>query len=219
MDYLRLVDVYRRLDETRSRLEMTSIVAGFLKEVPEEDIAAIMLFLQGRVFPLWSEKELGVGYKIMVKAVSTVTGVSEAKVEDKVRETGDLGLAAEKLLARKAQTTLASRDLTLEKVYENLQKLASLTGKGSQDKKISYVTELLSYSKPAEGRYVVRTILEELRLGVGEGIIRDAVAEAFGVDAKLVERAYSLSCDLGEVAKVAKSQAEAVRSGPRARLW
>ena len=209
MEYSKLVSVYQELEKTRSRLEMTSIVAGFLEEVPAEDLSVIMLLLSGRIFPMWSEKELGVGYKIMIKAVSAVTGVPEGKVEDAVRETGDLGIAAEKLLARKTQTTLVSRELTVEKVYENLDKLATLSGKGSQDKKISYVTELLSYSKPAEGRYIVRTVLEELRLGVGEGILRDAIAESFGVDPKLVERAYSLSCDLGEVAKVARSEGNA----------
>ncbi len=96
--------------------------------------------------------------------------------------------------------------MTVKKVYGNLEKLSSLTGKGSQDKKVSYIAELLSYATPVEGRYIVRTILEELRLGVGGGILRDAVAEAYGVDAKLVERAYSLCSDYGEVARVAKTE-------------
>jgi DNA ligase-1 len=205
MEYSRLVEVYAELEKTRSRLEMTTIVASFLKEVPVEDLPVIMLFLYGRVFPIWSEKELGVGYKVAVKAISSVSGVTEAKIEDAIRETGDTGLAAEKVLVNKTQTTLFGGDLPIKKVYGNLEKLASLSGKGSQDKKISYITELLSFATPLEGRFIVRTILEELRLGVGSGILRDAIAEAYGADAKLVERAYSLCSDYGEVARVAKT--------------
>lgn len=209
MEYSRLVGVYAQLDKTASRLEMTSIVASFLKEVPEEDLPVIMLFLYGRVFPLWSEKELGVGYKVAVKAISYVSGVSEAKIEDAIRETGDTGLAAEKVLVKKTQTTLFGADLSVKKVYGNLEKLASLGGKGSQDKKISYISELLSFASPLEGRYIIRMILEELRLGVGSGILRDAIAEAYGVDEKLVERAYSLCSDYGEVARIAKTEGNA----------
>ncbi len=209
MDYSRLVEVYEELEKTSSRLEMTSIVASFLKEVPEGDLPVIMLFLYGRVFPLWSEKELGVGYKVAVKAISSVSGVPEARIEDAIRETGDTGLAAERVLVKKAQTTLSSGELKVKKVYGNLEKLASLSGKGSQDKKISYIAELLSFASPIEGRYIVRTILEELRLGVGSGILRDAIAEAYNVDAKHVERAYSLCSDYGEVARVAKIEGNA----------
>jgi DNA ligase-1 len=209
MDYSRLVEVYAELEKTRSRLEMTFIVASFLKDVPEEDLPVIMLFLFGRVFPLWSEKELGVGYKVAVKAISSVSGVTEAKIEDAIRETGDTGLAAEKVLVKKTQTTLFGGDLKVKKVYGNLVKLASMGGKGSQDKKIAYISELLSFSSPQEARYIIRTILEELRLGVGSGILRDAIAEAYGADAKLVERAYSLCSDYGEVARVAKIEGNA----------
>ena len=209
MDYSRLCAVYSELEKTRSRLEMKSIVASFLAGVPENELPVILLLIEGRVFPLWSDKQLGVGYNIALKAVSSVTGVSEEKIEGIVRETGDSGLAAERVLVKKSQTTLFGGTLTVSKVYDNLDRLAALTGKGSQDKKISYISELLSYSNPLEGRYIIRTILEEMRLGVGTGVIRDAIAEAFSVDGKLVERAYSLCADYGEVAKVAKLEGNA----------
>jgi DNA ligase-1 len=209
MDYSKLVEVYERLEKTRSRLEMTSIISGFLKDVPEGDLPVLMLLLEGRVFPLWSDKELGVGAKVIVKAIATVSGVTEAKIEDIIRETGDTGLAAEKALSKKSQTSLYSSDLSVKKVYSNLDKLASLTGKGSQDKKISYINELLSFAGPDEAKYIVRSVLEELRLGVGKGILRDAIAQAFDVKVELVERAYNYVSDYGEVAKVAKTKGDA----------
>jgi DNA ligase-1 len=208
MDYSKLVEVYERLEKTRSRLEMTSIISGFLKDVPIDDLPVMMLLLEGRVFPLWSDKELGVGAKVIVKAISTVSGVSEAKIEDIIRETGDTGLAAEKALSNKSQTSLYTSELSVKKVYSNLDKLASLTGKGSQDKKISYINELLSFAGPDEAKYIVRSVLEELRLGVGKGILRDAIAQAFDVKVELVERAYNYVSDYGEVAKVAKTKGD-----------
>lgn len=208
MDFSTLTEVYQKLEKTSSRLEMTSIVSDFLKRVPEGDLPVLLLFLRGRVFPAWSDKELGIGDKLVIKAISTVSGVTENAVENRIRETGDTGLAAEKLLVNKAQTTLFREKLTVDKVSENLNKLAGLTGKGSQEKKISYIKELLSFADPTESRYIIRLILEELRLGVGAGILRDAVAQSFKVDPALVERAYSLSPDLGEVARIAKSKGE-----------
>ncbi len=204
MEYSKPVDVYRELEKTRSRLEMTGIISKFLVTVPEDELSVIILFLMGRVFPQWSEKEPGIGGKMIIKAISSVSGVTESRVEDKIRETGDTGLAAEKLLKRKTQTTLWTEKLTVAKVYENLEKLAGLTGKGSQDRKIGYISELLSFADPEEAKYIIRIILEEMRLGVGEGILMDAIAQAFNVDPKLVENAYYLTSDLGEIARIAK---------------
>lgn len=201
-----MVEIYEKLEKTTSRLEMTSIVSEFLSTVPDDKLPVILLFLMGRVFPIWSDKELGVGSKLVIKAISNVSGIPEFRIEDKIRETGDTGLAAESLLVKKVQTTLFQEKLTVEKVHHNLEKLASVEGKGAQDKKISYITELLSFAEPVEAKYIIRLILEELRLGVGEGIVRDAIARAFNVDAKLVERAYSLISDIGEVAKIAKNE-------------
>jgi len=197
--------IYRKLEETNSRLEMTAIVAGFLKDIPEEEMPQIILFLMGRTFPAWSEKELGIGSKLIIRAISKVVGVAENKVDDRIRETGDPGLAAESLMDKRSQTTLFSEKLTVARVQANLERLPELSGKGSQDKKLAYISELLSSAEPADAKYIIRLVLGELRLGVGDGIVRDAIASAFSVDPQLVERAYALSTDLGEVARIAKS--------------
>ncbi|ODS35412.1 MAG: hypothetical protein A7316_03795 [Candidatus Altiarchaeales archaeon WOR_SM1_86-2] len=179
MDYSELVGVYEKLEKTTKRLEMTKIIADFLVTVPDEELPTIILFLQGRAFPAYSDKELGIAKKLMVKAVSQASGIREREIEDEIRETGDSGLAAEKILAKKSQTTLFREKLTVERVSEILNKIASFTGTGSQEKKLSYISELLSSAEPNESRYLTRLILEELRLGVGDGIVRDAIAGAF----------------------------------------
>lgn len=205
MQFSELTDVFLGLEETTKRLEMTRIVAEFFKKAPYDVLPTVCLFMRGRVFPMWSNEELGIAEKIMIKCISTVSGATEAKVEKAIKETGDPGLAAEKILTERAQTTLFAEELTVEKVHRNLRKLSVFMGKGSQDKKISYITELLSQARPKDARYIVRLVLGELRLGVGDGIIRDAIAAAFSVDAAIIENAVNMTSDIGEVAMKAKA--------------
>lgn len=208
MNFSFLTDVFQKLEKTSSRLEMTDIVAKFLAKTPSEQLPLITLFLRGNAFPLWSDKELGVADKIMVLALSNVSGVKDTAILDSLRQTGDLGKTAEQILVRKAQTTLFTQKLTIGKVHENLERLTELGGKGSQDKKVGYISELLSFASAADSKYIVRLILGELRLGVGEGTVRDAIAKAFKVEPGIVEKAYCLTSDLGEVARIARKEGQ-----------
>jgi len=209
MEYKNLAKLYSRLESTTKRLEKTSIIADFLKETDPELLPIVTLLLLGRVFPTWSEEELGIGPKLLMKAISIVTGVSVDGIEEQVREQGDIGKASETLFKRKAQVTFTPHPLTVKKVYEDLRKLASITGQRAQSKKINILLGILSLASPIEAKYITRTILEELRVGAGEGIISDAISLAFSINKKVVERAYMLTNDLGMVAKVAKSEGEA----------
>ncbi|MEA1925372.1 MAG: ATP-dependent DNA ligase [Candidatus Altiarchaeota archaeon] len=203
-----MAELFQQLEKTNGRLEKTSMISEFISETPVDLMPTVLLFLRGRIFPLWSEKEVGIGDKVMIKVLSNITGASEIRVENRIREKGDIGFAAEELLVNKTQTTLFTEELTVEKVYSNLTKLAELSGKKSRERKIGYISELLSMAEPLESRYIVRLVLEELRLGVGEGTVRDAIASVFNVDASLLERARSLRCDLGEVAKIARGKGD-----------
>ena len=208
MKYQELVNVYEALGATTKRLEKTDILADFLIKVEEEDLEKITLMALGSVFPSWSEEEQGIGDKLVMKAVGDAVGVSVDAVEDAIRDEGDIGAAAEKLYAKKAQMTFFSQPLTVKFVYNQLRKLATISGSRSTARKISNILELLSSASGKEAKYICRTILEELRIGVGEGIIRDAISQAFGVDKAVAERAHMLTNDLGLVAKVAKVEGE-----------
>ncbi len=208
MKYQELVNVYEALGATTKRLEKTDILADFLKTVEEEDLEKITLMALGSVFPSWSEEEQGIGDKLVMKAVGDAVGVSVDVVEDAIRDEGDIGAAAEKLYAKKAQMTFFSQPLTVKFVYNQLRKLATISGSRSTARKISNILELLSSASGKEAKYICRTILEELRIGVGEGIIRDAISQAFDVDKAVAERAHMLTNDLGLVAKVAMEEGE-----------
>ncbi|MGO9388601.1 MAG: ATP-dependent DNA ligase [Methanobacterium sp.] len=209
MKYEELVELYEVLDLTSKRLEKTSIIADFLSMVGEEDpniLSIITLLTLGRIFPTWSEEELGIGSKLLMKAIALVVGVKPEEVEDEMRDIGDIGLAAQELFSHKVQSTLFRRNLTIQKVHQNLVKIADITGGRSQYKKLEILRELFSSASPIEAKYITRTVIEELRVGVGEGTMKDAVSQAFKVPKKNVERAHMLTNDLGLVAVVAKEQ-------------
>jgi len=208
MKYQELVNVYEALGATTKRLEKTDILADFFKTIESEDLAKITLMALGRVFPPWSDEEQGAGDKLVMKAVGDVVGVSVDVVEDAIRDEGDIGAAAEKLYSKKTQMTFFSQPLTIDFVFNQLRKLAQISGNRSNSKKISNLLELLSSASGVEAKYICRTVLEELRIGVGDGIIRDAISLAFNVDKDVTERAYMLTNDLGLVAQVAKDEGE-----------
>lgn len=204
MRYQELVDVYEALSSTTKRLEKTDILAEYFEKVDDETLPIVTLLALGKVFPFYSEDEMGIGDKLVMKAIGKVVGVNDDEVENQVRDQGDVGAAAEKLYSKKSQTTFFSQPLSIKFVFNNLKKLATISGNNSTNKKISIILELLSSASATEAKYITRTITEELRIGVGEGIIRDAISQAFNIDKSITERAYMLTNDLGLVSKVAK---------------
>ncbi|MCQ2964443.1 MAG: ATP-dependent DNA ligase [archaeon] len=209
MKYAELVKVYEDLGATTKRLEKTAILAEFFKKVEVDELPKITLMVLGTVFPSWSEEEQGIGDKLVMKAVADAVGVSVDTVEDAVRDEGDMGAASEKLYAKKTQMTFFSQPLTVSFVFNQLRKLATISGSRSTARKISNILELLSSASAVESKYICRTITEELRIGVGEGIIRDGISQAFNIDKAVAERAHMLTNDVGLVAKVAALEGEA----------
>ena len=203
MKYQELVDVYSALEATTKRLEKTDIISDYLKKLDADTIGKVALLLRGGVFPAWSSEEIGIGTKLVERAVAEAVGTTQANVEDTVRDEGDIGLACIKLYAKKSQMTFFSQPLTINFVFDSLQKLSKISGSRSTNRKISIILELLSQASPTEAKYLTRTITEELRIGVGDGIVRDAIAQAFDIDKKVIERAQMLTNDFSIVARTA----------------
>ena len=179
MEYSRLVEIYEQLSKTTKRLEKTHIISEFLKDVGMDDIEHVMLLFEGRVFPGFDSRETGVASRLMLKSLSAATGIRVDKIENEWKKHGDLGLVAESLVKTKKQATLQSTKLTVKKVFDNIRKLAELEGEGTVERKTQLIAELLTSAKPAESKYIVKTILGEMRIGVGEGAMRDAITWAF----------------------------------------
>ncbi len=166
MLYSKLCEVYEELEKNPSRLKKTEIISEFLKKLKEKD-REIVYLLQGRVWPDYEEKEFGISSQTIIKALSKASGKSEPEIVKKWKKIGDLGEVAAETTKNKSQSTLFSTSLTTEKVLENLKELPELTGKGTVDRKIGLIAELLSGASTIEAKYIIRTLLNDLRIGVG----------------------------------------------------
>ena len=217
MDYCRLANIYESLSKVSSKLEKTRILAGFFRETLPLGLEKVVLLVQGRVFPKFVGYESGIAARMMIKAISKFTGFSPMEIENRLREKGDLGLVAEEYVEKRKQAVPSAERLTVDKVLEDLRKLAFISGIGSQNRKFVLIGDLLASAKPREARYIVKTILGELRVGVAEGIIRDAIVEAFllrkdmskkerGKLRDLVDYAWNITSDYGEVARIVKME-------------
>jgi len=204
MDYSVIVDTFEMMEKTTKRLELTDYLVKLLKSTPSELIDKVIYLMQGKLYPDYEGIELGVADKLALRAVSISSGLSTDKIEKMYRETGDIGGAAELALKTKAQTTLFSELITVERVYSTLDKIAGLTGEGSQDMKLKYIGSLLNDSTPREARYILKIITGKLRLGIADYTVLDALAIAFTGEKEnraVLERAYNITSDLGSVAK------------------
>src|SRR3989338_3223022 len=118
MEYAKLARIYGELEKTAKRLGKTYIISEFLKEIKTEDISIIVLLLQGRLFPHWDTREIGVASRIIIKAISKATGISASQIENEWRRKGDLGIVTGEFIEKKKQRTLFSHELTVKKIIE-----------------------------------------------------------------------------------------------------
>lgn len=176
-----------------------------IKATPKDQLGKVLNLLQGKLYPDYMGIELGVAEKLLTKAIAEVTGKSESFVETVYKKTGDLGLSVEQLLGKKSQSTLSQRPLTVNTVYETFEKIARSSGPGSIEKKIRHLISLLSDASPLESKFIARIAIGNLRLGVADMTMLDALAIAYGGGKEArepLERAYNLSSDLSYVADV-----------------
>ncbi|MFH1308358.1 MAG: ATP-dependent DNA ligase [archaeon] len=220
MLYSELCKVYQELEATSKRLEKTEVLVNFLGKLKNETPEIIYL-LKGRIFPDYEEKETGISEQLVIKALSKSSGISALEITKEWKKLGDLGLVAESVINKKKQRSLDSKLLTVDKVLYNLKKLPELVGKGTVEKKLSLISELLTSASTIEARYIIRTLLGDLRVGVGDGVLRDSITLTFLEKTKenldLVQSAYDKTTDFAlvfEKARKGKKELEKVELTP-----
>ncbi len=212
-----------QIEGISGRLEMIDVISRVLPGLTPEELPVFVRFIQGRIFPDWSPKKLDIGPNLLYESIGYIVGLKKEKVIEKISRTGDIGRAVEEILSEKnpesQRMLFFHEDLDLLSVYKELIRISEQGGKKTQQglhqekiqrekpqqEKLRAVRKLFSSVNPLEGRYLARIMLEELRIGVGEGSVREAIAKAFSVDSALVEHAMQALNDAGEVARLAKT--------------
>ncbi|MCK4477494.1 ATP-dependent DNA ligase [Candidatus Bathyarchaeota archaeon] len=206
MKFSQIADCYEKIDATTKRLEMTDYLVELLKLTSKDIIDKVVYLTQGKLYPDFVDIQIGIAEKLAIQAVAKATGKSEKETGEDLAKTGDIGETAQKFLAKKTQATLfKGTPLTVEEVYDTLDKMARASGTGSMDRKLSLLAGLLTSATPKEAKYIIRTVTGSLRLGIADMTVLDALAIAYGGGKEArdaLERAYNISPDLGKVAKI-----------------
>jgi DNA ligase-1 len=206
VQYEIVAEAYRDLEQASGRLALIDRLAALLAETPAELVGTVCYLSQGLIAPEFAGVDLGLAEKLAVRAVATATGASPEQVNLSLRETGDLGQAAEQLLA--AITGDRPASLQVAVVVDALHQIARAEGQGSQGRKLDLLAGLLAQATALEARYLLRLVTGNLRLGIGTPTILDALALVYAggrADRPVLERAYNVCCDLGLVASTLTS--------------
>jgi DNA ligase-1 len=202
--FLSFAELCQRVEGVSGSLEKVVLVAAFLKNLDDDELAVASGFIMGDLFSPSLDLVMGVGPSILYEAMARACGCSTERISDMLRATGDPGLVASAAVDKKKPIGFAAfikdEPLSIKEVYQRLVAVARASGKGSQDAKVKNLQYLFSQATPLEAQYIARLAIEDMRIGIGEGGVRDAIAQAFSQDASKVERAYNLTNDIGLVA-------------------
>ena len=176
MDFSLLAGYFDRVEKASSRLDMASILAELLAKTPAKDVRNVVYLSQGALGPRHTALEAGLGEGLLEQGIAKATGYTKDEIRKKYKELGDLGIVAEELCGKRKQSSLFSGALTVEKVFSNFVKIAEAEGKGSQESKLKMFAELLNSASGTEAKFITRIPMGNMRLGIGDPTIMDALA-------------------------------------------
>ncbi len=201
----KFAEACERVAGTTKKLAKVEIVAEYFKACTLEEASVAAVFFSGGPFAAWEESTLQVGGRLLWQIVAELSGRTDSDLTASYRSHGDLGSVAEEVLANRAEisSTVAAvgeSELTAPSVQTVLRKIASARGAAP---KAAMIRELLSEVTPLEAKYIIKIITGDLRIGLKESLVEEAIAKAFGSSAKEVQRANMLLGDIAETLRLA----------------
>ena len=202
MEFANLARTFEELERTSSRLSLIELVTQLFRSIEQpEEIQQVCYLMQGRVAPFYEALEMGMAEKSVTKAIALAFHSTPEQIEALYGKLGDLGLVAEQV---RNEADDAPSPLSIDDVFEELRAIAHTSGKGAVESKSARLVSLLRQVDSVSARYVVRILLGNLRMGIGDATVLDALAKARWHDAKkrkLLEGAYHKISDLGLIAR------------------
>ncbi len=191
---LALSQACERIAATTKKLEKTAIVAEYLKSRSVDEAAISAVFLSGRPFPLWEETTLQVGGSLLWRVVGELSEKDESQLREAYRRLGDLGAVASDVLPERDSV------LSVMEVERGFRQIAAARGPAAKD---ALVRDLLGRSSPLDAKYIVKIMTGDLRIGLKESLVEEAVAKAYGATTGEVQRANMLLGDIGQTVRLA----------------
>jgi DNA ligase-1 len=180
---------------TTKKLQKTATVADYLKSCSTDEAAVSAVFLCGRPFPVWEETTLQIGGRSLWQIIADLSGKDESALTAAYRKHGDLGAVAEEILPDRPV-----QDLSIIEVERRFREIAAARGPAA---KAAIARELLSSVTPLEAKYIVKIMTGDLRIGLKESLVEEAIAKAYAATLPEVQRANMLLGDAGEALRLA----------------
>lgn len=199
MKFSELTSYFEKLEATSSRLSLIEILAELFKVTPKEEIDKISYLIQGRLAPFFIPLEIGMAEKTVAKAIAQAYGEKAEDVTKEFNRLGDMGLAAERFAIKSKGS-----NVSVLEIHKILTEIANTKGEGTVEKRQKLLADLLSQMDSISAKHLVRIPLGNVRLGIGDPTVLDALATAKLGDKtkrKLLEGAYNKTSDLGLIAK------------------
>lgn len=197
MTFSKVVLYLEKIEKISSKNEITHILSELFKEVNYEEIDKLIYLLQGSVLPSFKGIEFNLSEKSIIDVLVKLLGIKKNKIQDMIKEKGDLGNVVYELIKWNG------KDLTISQIYNKLYFITQL--KGTTDKILNLVLLFKNLSN-LEIKYVIRIITGRMRLGFSDAIILDALSLSLGNKnyRSIIENAYNLCSDLGLIGKKIK---------------
>jgi len=206
-----LAELCEKIEATKKRLLMIDLVADFLRNLDVQETEPAVSMILGRPFPKWSPRTLDVSWATVSDIIERITGAEWTVFTEAFSKTGDVGSAAKLVFEAskpQRQASLFERTLTIGEVRYSLEAIAETTGYGSREKKERLIEALLGLASSVEAKYLVKIFIGEMRTGLHEGLMEQAVSKAFEIPLELVQKSSMIIGDIGEVAVIARTEGE-----------
>ena len=180
-----LSELLEKVEATKKRLEIIDETANFLNILEAEEIEPATNMMVGRAFPTYSQKTLDVNWTTLTHILERISKFDWDLFREAMARTGDIGSATKTVLEQtkaKKQTQLIRSSLTIAEVRGAFEAIALAQGSHSRTKKERLITTLLSQATPIEVKFLVKIFTGEMRTGLHEGLMEQAVARAFGLE-------------------------------------
>jgi DNA ligase-1 len=182
---------------TTKKLEKVRLVANYFRSRPVNEAAQSAVFLSGRAFPAWEERTMQVGGILLWRTVGEISGKGDVALTAAYRRHGDLGAAAQEVLQA---TAPAESSLSIAELAAAFDELARTSAAAH---KLSLLQEVLRRATAPEAKYIIKIISGDLRIGLRESLVEEAIAQAFGEKPVDVQRANMLLGDISATLRLA----------------
>ncbi len=190
------------LGQTQSRLQMAELAGEFLAHLDTAEAEIAARFMVGRALAQGEEKRLQISGRAIWKIVAAMTG-GEDQGEEIFAAATDFGEAIEMLL--RLRSAEPEPTLTLGEVERRFSEIAGIEGRNSRRRKLDALRELFERTTTLEGKYLAKVLIGEMRHGMSEGLMLEAIAKMAARPVAEVRRADMLAGDVGRVVRTLRS--------------